>query len=272
MTRTPRSSPLLRRSDTSRGPRPTTLVLVAHGTSDPSGRQTVRDLRSQVAALLPDVRVIDAYVDVQDPQLSDVVKTLGRQEVRAVLVPVLLSTGYHMEVDVERAAEISPLIAAAPALGPHPVLADILLDRLDQAGAPPDAPVVLAAAGSSRPEAAVAVREVAAQLGAHRAGPVIAGFAAASTPSVREALVDQGRSGDDVWVASYLLGHGFFHTMLSKLGVPVTEPLGADPRIARLVAERFEAQLAVPIGLGLPARRHLITAITEARRASRRPA
>lgn len=231
----------------------TALVLVAHGTSDPAGRQAVTDLRSQVERLLPDVRVVGAYVDVQEPRLPDVVKMLARQQVRTVIVPVLLSTGYHMEVDVARAAEVSPLITAAPPLGPHPVLGEILRDRLDEAGAPPDAPVVLAAAGSSRPAAAPAVREVAARLAELRHGSVTTGFAAA-TPSVRDALREAGRSGGDVWVASYLLGRGYFHAELRKLDVPVTEPLGADPRIARLVCERFTAQLATPAEWSIPTR------------------
>lgn len=234
----------------------TALVLVAHGTADPHGRQTVIELRSQVARLLPGVRVLDAYVDVQAPRLPDVVESLVAEGVPTVVVPVLLSTGYHMEVDVARAAAVSPLVTAAPPLGPHPVLAEILGDRLDAAGATRSAPVVLAAAGSSRPEAAPAVREVAAQLQARRTGPVIAGFAAAATPSVREAVRDVVHEAavcraDDaaggVWLASYLLGRGFFHSMLSRIGPPVTEPLGADPRIAGLVRDRFLACMATPV-------------------------
>lgn len=229
----------------------TALVLVAHGTADPQGQRTVVDLRSQVARLLPGVQVLDAYVDVQSPLLSDVVDSLVREGVPTVVVPVLLSTGYHMEVDVARAAAVSPLVTAAPPLGPHPVLAAILGDRLDAAGAPSDASVVLAAAGSSRPEAADAVRAVAADLRALRGGPVIAGFAAAQTPSVRDAVLEVGReverSAGEVWIASYLLGHGFFHTMLGAIGPTVTEPLGADPRIAGLVRDRFLACMATPV-------------------------
>lgn len=230
------------------------LVLVAHGTSSPRGRQTVIDLRAQVATLLPGVRVLDAYVDVQEPRLSEVVQTLARKGIRTVLVPVLLSTGYHMEVDVARAAEASPLVTATPALGPHPVLAEILRDRLDEAGAPADAPVVLAAAGSSRPAAADAVREVTAHLRALRRGPVVAGFAAAQRPSVSDAIGRAGGSTGAVWVASYLLGHGFFHDTLAGLGAPLTEPLGADPRIARLVRDRFLADMGTPAEWGIPTR------------------
>lgn len=232
----------------------TALVLVAHGTSDPQGRQATVALRAQVARLLPGVRVLDAYVDVQQPRLSDVVDSLVREGVRTAIVPVLLSTGYHMEVDVTRAAEASELVTASPPLGPHPVLAEILRDRLEEAGAGADAPVVLAAAGSSRPEAAESVRDMAAQLRRLRSGRVVAGFAAAQTPSVSDAVRDAGAGGADVWIASYLMGRGFFHTMLGRSGVTVTEPLGADPRIARLIRERFLAHAGTPAGQGEHAR------------------
>lgn len=217
------------------------LVLVAHGTSDAQGQQTVRLLRAQVQRRMPGVRVLDAYVDVQHPRLDDVVAQLVGEGVRTVVVPLLLSTGYHMEVDVARAAERSTLVTAAPPLGPHPLLADILHDRLIEAGAGPTDPVVLAAAGSSRPEAAVSVRAVAEQLGARWVGQVIAGFASAATPSVPDAIAEVTGSGEPVHVAAYLIGRGFFHTSLQRQGVPVTEPIGADPRVTDLVCERYAA-------------------------------
>lgn len=222
------------------------LVLVAHGTSDRQGQETVRLLRAQVQRSLPGVRVLDAYVDVQQPRLSEVVNRLSHQGIRTVIVPLLLSTGYHMKVDVAGAADSSPMVTAAPPLGPHPVLAEILHDRLLTAGATPQDRVVLAAAGSSRPDAADAVRTVAAQLTQLRPGPVTAGFASAATPSVPEALTQATVDGGRVWIAAYLMGRGFFHDHLQRCDVPVTEPIGADPRIVSLVCERFRAALRVP--------------------------
>lgn len=215
------------------------LVLVAHGTSDRHGQETVRLVRARVQRSLPGVRVVAAYVDVQHPRLDDVVEQLVRDGTRTVIVPLLLSTGYHMEVDVARAADRSSLVTAAPPLGPHPLLAAVLHDRLLEAGAAPTDPVVLAAAGSSRPEAACSVRAVAEQLGALRPGRVICGFASAATPSVPDAIASAADGKGRVHVASYLIGRGFFHTALQRHGVPVTEPIGADPRVADLVRERY---------------------------------
>lgn len=222
---------------------PVALVLVAHGTSDRHGQETVRLLRARLQRGLPGVQVLDAYVDVQSPRLDEVVDQLVRQRIRTILVPVLLSTGYHMEVDVAGAASRSPLVTAGPPLGPDPLLAEVLRDRLLESGATPGDRVVLAAAGSSRPQAADAVRTVADQLAALWSGRVIAGFAAAATPSVAEALEDATADGGRVRIASYLMGRGFFHDRLQRYAVPVTEPLGADPRIVTLVRRRFDDAL-----------------------------
>ena len=77
---------------------------------------------------------------------------------RAVLVPLLLASGYHDRVDLPAAiAAARPGTAHASVLGPDPRLAVALADRLREAGRRPGEAVVLAAAGSSDPTA-VAVR------------------------------------------------------------------------------------------------------------------
>lgn len=212
------------------------LVVVAHGTDNPSGQATVTWLRDRVAELLPDVHVVDAYVDVQRPRLDEVVDAMVRKQSRTVIVPALLSTGYHVEVDIARAVESSELVTAAPPLGPHPILAAILQDRLSAAGVIPDEPVVLAAAGSSRASGVAAVWRQAELLAALRPGPVTAAFLSAAEPRVPEALE---AAGSGAAVASYLLGHGVFHDRLRGLEAVVSEPIGEDPRLAELVRERY---------------------------------
>ena len=56
--------------------------------------------------------VEDAFVDVQQPDVSSVLDRLGDVHA-AVVVPLLLSAGYHVHVDLAR--EIEKLI-----LGAHP--------------------------------------------------------------------------------------------------------------------------------------------------------
>lgn len=211
-------------------------MVVAHGTDNPSGQATVTWLRDSVAALLPDVHVVDAYVDVQRPSLDEIVGSLVRQRFSTVIVPALLSTGYHVEVDIARAVEKSDLVTATPPLGPHPILAAILQDRLLEADVIPGEPVVLAAAGSSRPSGVAAVHRQAALLGELWSGPVTAAFLSAAEPRVQDALrVAEGRAA----VASYLLGHGAFHDRLRSHDAVIAEPIGSDPRLAGLVRERY---------------------------------
>ena len=68
------------------------LVLCAHGTRDPLGRETVGAVVAAVAARLPDVAVLEAYVDVHGPDVADVVAGLPEGERAAgVVVPLLLA-------------------------------------------------------------------------------------------------------------------------------------------------------------------------------------
>ncbi len=214
------------------------LIVCAHGTDDPDGQQVVRDITAQVARLLPAVHVTDAYVDVQRPELPDVVNDLAAQHDSVTVVPLLLSYGFHVEVDVARAVERHANARSTGQLGPHPVLAGVLADRLREAGTAADGPVVLAVAGSSRPAArddAEAMRELLAQ---RWAGPVELGYLAAAQPSVAEAVA----TVPGAYVASYLIGPGFFQRKLERDAtgaVGVTAPLGADPRLADLVVQNY---------------------------------
>ena len=106
------------------------LVACSHGTRDIAGRRVVDDLRSAVAAARPGLRIVEAYVDVQQPELSDVLSDVGA----AVVVPVLLSSGYHVHVDIAAAiAATGPEVRMTAALGPDPALVDVLEERLGAA-------------------------------------------------------------------------------------------------------------------------------------------
>ncbi len=117
---------------TRRPPRPA-LVVVAHGSRDPRALSTVRALLDRVRALRPDVPVHLGHIELNAPLLPDTLATLGDTE--AVLVPLLLSRGYHVKQDIPEMAAASPAHThlAAP-LGPHPLLVDALQARLTEAG------------------------------------------------------------------------------------------------------------------------------------------
>jgi len=220
-----------------------TLVACAHGTSDPEGQKAVHQLRERIAALLPEVEVLEASVDVQEPSLEDVVGRLAARRRRCVVVPLLLSAGYHVFHDVaETVAASGGLARASGALGPDDALVALLDRRLAEAGVAPGEPVVLGAAGSSDARAVRDVRRVAAELAELRGAAVQPAFLSAAEPRVERVVAD------GTPVACYLLAPGYFHDRLVALrgagaGV-VSAPLAPDDAVAAIAVRRYTDTLA----------------------------
>ncbi|MET9497016.1 sirohydrochlorin chelatase [Streptomyces sp. NPDC006552] len=245
------------------------LVLVAHGSRDPRALATVRTLARRVRERRPHLAVHLGHIELNEPLLPDVLAALpAGSRAGAVLVPLLLSRGYHVKRDLPAAAAAAGHLrtrVAAP-LGPHPLLVDVLHDRLREAGWPAGpgererrrAGVVLAASGSRDPEAAVDTARTAALL-AHRLGvPVLPAYASGPGPGVAaaaRALAARGRH--HAALASYFTAPGRFATEAATAfdGV-VAAPLGAHPGLARLALHRYDSALRAPAG---PAR-HLAPA------------
>jgi len=243
MTTRPREG--LTRSDEG----PPTLIGCSHGTDSPAGRAAVRSILAGVRVARPDLDVREAFVDVQVPTVADVVRDATQAGGSAVVVPLLLSTGFHVGVDIA-AAVAGRRAASAGALGPDDRLVHILVDRLREAGAAPGDAIVCAAAGSTDPRAAVAVAAVVDGLRAAWAdGPVTIGYGSAALPRVPDAIAEAHRAGPvRVVVAAYLLAPGFFHSRLLGSGAGVvTGPLAPDPRLVQIVLDRYaEAARQLP--------------------------
>lgn len=221
----------------------TTLIACSHGTRFQEGRDAIHALIAQVQHLLPDVRIAEAFVDVQDPSIDDVVAAV---EGPAVIVPLLLSAGFHTGIDIARAARTRDDVVATDPLGPHPLLAETLLTRLTEAGLRKGDHVVLAAAGSSRPEAAAHVERMRDLLAPLLAQPLTVGYAAGADPRIPVAVEAARAAGAErVVAASYVLAPGFFANEVAAAGADVvTAPLGADVRVAEVIAERYRAGIA----------------------------
>ncbi len=219
------------------------LVLCAHGTADPVGQAATAALAEEVAGLLPEVRVVPTWVDVQVPQVADVVADLVNAGEQVVVVPALLSLGYHTEVDIAEAVAISPAARASSPLGPDPLLLRALLDRLHEVLPDPSGhALVLAAAGSSRVGAQREVAATAGALGEALGQPVAVGFGASATPDLATAVADAARSGRPVALISHLLAPGRFQQRVERSGAAVvTRPLAGHPALARLVVQRYRA-------------------------------
>jgi sirohydrochlorin ferrochelatase len=232
------------------------LVACAHGTRNPTGRRLIAELALAARHQRPGLVTTAAFVDVQPPTVVDVVEQLSASGRPAVVVPLLLSGGYHVHVDIADAVAASDTTVAAPPLGPDPRLVAVLRDRLVQAGADPADPrtaVVLAAAGSSDRRAVADVEDTAAQLHRSWSGPVTTGYGSAARPTVPDAVAAARQAGARrVVVAAYLLAPGHFHDKLAGAGADaVTAPLLPDPRIAGVLLDRYDAALGGP-GAGAP--------------------
>jgi sirohydrochlorin ferrochelatase len=224
------------------------LVACAHGTRNPTGRRLIAELALAARHLRPGLVTTAAFVDVQPPTVVDVVAELSAAGRTAVVVPLLLSGGYHVHVDIAGAVSAAEGAVAARPLGPDDRLVAVLRDRLVEAGADPGDPltaVVLAAAGSSDPRSVADVEDTADLLQRSWAGAVTTGYGSAARPTVADAVLAAHRGGAErVVVASYLLAPGHFHDKLAGAGADtVTAPLLPDERIADVLLDRYDAAL-----------------------------
>ncbi|MFB7250717.1 sirohydrochlorin chelatase [Microbacterium sp. NPDC056234] len=222
-----------------------TLIACSHGTDSADGRRTIEELVALVRDRLPQTRVVQAFVDVQEPDITTVVD----QEILAdevVVVPLLLSVGFHTAVDIAKAVRRHPGVRQADPLGTHPLVAQVLATRLRASiggtWLEGDA-VVLAAAGSSNPAAVADVETAAAQLAALIPAPVTIGYASAIEPRIPQAVQTARDSGARrVIAASHVLAPGYFAGLVQAAGADVVSaPLGVDPRMADVIIDRFHA-------------------------------
>lgn len=222
------------------------LVACAHGTRNPTGRRLIAELALSARRLRPDLETTAAFVDVQPPTVADVVARLAAAGRAAVVVPVLLSGGYHVHVDIARAVDGHEGAVAARPLGPDPRLAGVLRDRLLAVDADPRDPltaVVVAAAGSSDRRAVADVEHTADLVQRGWAGPVTTGYGSAAQPAVPDAVAAARQGGaEKVVVAAYLLAPGHFAEKLAASGADaVTAPLLPDERLTAVLLDRYDA-------------------------------
>jgi sirohydrochlorin ferrochelatase len=214
---------------------PPRLLLVAHGTRSAAGIATSTTIASAVAAARPGLDVDLCFLDVAEPTLVDALAADPRRP--TVLVPLLLSTGYHVEHDIPEAVHGRPDVTVVRHLGPHPLLTDALVQRLTEAGGRPGVDTVLVAAGSTRPDAARELDEAAHLLATELGSDVLVRTMAddlASLAMARRAPMQ---------VATYLLAEGQFTAEVQKAFAAsvIAAPIGAHPALVELVLNRFDS-------------------------------
>jgi len=229
-----------------------TLLAVAHGSKDPAAKATITALAREVNRFAPVLNVRVAFIQHAEPSLDDELSAAGEN---AVIVPLLLSTGYHLANDIAGAASAAGARVAGP-LGPDTLLVTALASRLAEAGVPDGTPVVLAAAGSTDPAAQRDAERQAELLAERLEVPVTAAFLSATRPRVDEAVAElAARENREVAIASYLLAPGHFQDQLEEAGARwVSAPLGGHPAMAGLVIDRYRTASRRPVPeLAVPA-------------------
>lgn len=220
------------------------LLAVSHGTSDAEGARAIADLVAAVATALPDVEVQSAFVDVQQPDAADLLPTIDGP---VVIVPLLLSRGFHVHHDLHgMAAKKADAVVSAP-LGPDPRLAEVLADRLVAAAAEdPDAdaeePVILAVAGSRDPASLTDAEAMASLLSLRLGTRIELAYLAAREPDLPTALDHHPVAS----VSTYLLARGFFFDLTvgqapgRRVTAPLLDGITVPQPLIDLVIARYE--------------------------------
>jgi sirohydrochlorin ferrochelatase len=213
-----------------------------HGTTSHQGRSAVASFVNSVRRHARGAEVVDAFVDVQQPSLADIVAETGGHR---VIVPLLLNHDLATAQLLQAVAAEDPRVRIAPAMGPDWVLAEIGVRRLIEAGARPSDTIAMVAPHADGPRALADVSKAARLLSAVWGGPVHVGIVDGVGTPVEEALDVARAHNQRVVVSMYALASGEGASAIGRLGADVvTAPLlgaGApETQLVSLVLERAE--------------------------------
>lgn len=206
------------------------IVTVAHGSRFADGNAVAVAITDAVRALWAGP-VHGTYVELADP-VFDADAAAGQP---AVVVPLLLSAGFHICSDIPGRA--GPQMRFAPSLGPDPAITAVQVERLREAGATPGAPVTMVATGSNHAGAQEDLEVARTLLEEAWGAPV----RLASMTGAGRRPAEVVEPGDAV--SPYLLAPGHFSRQLRAQSLEagaavVAEVMGAHPAFAQLVVER----------------------------------
>jgi sirohydrochlorin ferrochelatase len=244
------------------------LLVIGHGTRSAAGVAQYWSLVDQVGRAAPGLAVGGGFIELARPDLDTAIDALAAEgHGHIVAVPLVLLGAGHLKSDgpaaLDRGRSRHPRVCFTYGrdLGVHPLVLDAASARVGQALAGlagyPDDPsstaVVLVGRGASDPDANSDLYKVARLLSDSRGlGPVEPAFVSLATPSVTDALDRSVALGARrVAVVPYFLFTGRLveriaeqarHWARSHPGIQVVvgEEMGPDPRVARLVLERYD--------------------------------
>lgn len=140
------------------------VVIVGHGSRDPSANVEFESLVEAYRLRRPDLEVSHGYVELAEPHFGQTLETLARKTKRIVVLPLFLFAAGHVKNDIPlvlaRVRNRFPGVRLNPAraLGVHPNLVDLLFERAKTLGLPAaeDArktAVIVVGRGASDPDA-----------------------------------------------------------------------------------------------------------------------
>ena len=228
---------------------PPVLVLAAHGSADPRSAESAHEVAHTIRRMRRDVDVRVAFCEQNFPNLRNVLAAIGRD---AVVVPLLLADAYHARVDIPALIAESGIDARqAEVLGEDDRLVAVLRQRLTHAGVSqldPEVGVLVAAVGSSRPQANARTVLVAEYLAQHTRWVTTTAFATGPRPSLAEAADElRTRGATRLVIAPWFLAHGRITDRVAEYaraqGISMAAPLGPHRLVADTVLDRFDQAL-----------------------------
>ncbi|HEY1380333.1 MAG TPA: CbiX/SirB N-terminal domain-containing protein [Gemmataceae bacterium] len=116
---------------------PTALLLIAHGSRQPEANDDLHRLAAELRTTNRYAAVAAAFLELAEPDIDAGGAACVEQGAeRVVLVPYFLSAGVHVRRDLaaarDRLADRFPHVEfrLAEPLGPHPLLTEILAERV----------------------------------------------------------------------------------------------------------------------------------------------
>jgi sirohydrochlorin cobaltochelatase len=245
------------------------LLIAGHGTRDPEGvagfTALTKRLTAQTEADGEPLDVAGGFIELSVPPLRDAVSGLVEQGHRTlVAVPLMLSAAGHSKGDVpaalarEKARHPGLIVRYGRPLGPHPVLLNLLAERISAAAQelPEPYAVLLVGRGSTDPDANAEVCKDTRMLWEGRGYELTeTAFVSLARPSVAEGLERCRRLGARrIVVARYFLFAGVLPDRVAAqaaayarahpgLNIQYADVLGDCDEIAGLVAERYREAL-----------------------------
>lgn len=238
------------------------VLYICHGSRVKAGQQAALDFIEQTKPLV-DAEIQEAcFLELALPSIAmGIVKCIDQGATEIIAVPFLLLTAGHANTDIPealiKAMELYPDVPLyyGDTLGVHSGIVDVLSKRITDVGGQHErATVLLVGRGSSDPVIDGYFLEISNML-QERTGikRVEVCYLAARGPYFEEMLLEMlNRESSEVFVVPYLLFTGilmesmaaFINSLEKRVPVHLCEPLGYDPVISQILAERVDEAVA----------------------------